>query len=216
MLVKVCCIQNVEEARLCFDLGVDMIGLVADMPSGFRMLEDIQIKEIIEKIDFKISKVLLTSRTKHQDIIAHLKYTKADMVQIVDSVEPLTHSKIKDALPHVKTIQVVHVEDDSAVIEARLFQDVADYILLDSGTPKSKNKTKILGGTGNTHNWDISKQIVASITAPIILAGGLNPDNIVDALSTVQPIGVDVCSGLREPKYLIKDKLQKFTLLAKK
>lgn len=216
MHIKVCCIQSVEEARLCYDQGVNMIGFVSDMPSGFRILEDIQIKTIIDHIDFEIDKVLLTSKIEAQDLINQIKFTGADTVQIVDSVNPIIHIKIKEALPYAKTIQVIHVENEGAIAEANSYQKVADYILLDSGIPKSNRKHKVLGGTGKTHNWKLSEQIVTNLELPVILAGGLNPDNISNAIGRVKPFGVDVCTGLRDPKFLVEKKLRDFIYITKK
>ena len=70
-----------------------------------------------------------------------------------------------------------------------------DEILLDSGQPDSPER--ILGGTGNVHDWSISAEIIQRVPVPVLLAGGLGPDNVADAIRAVQPWGVDICSRLR-------------------
>ncbi len=70
-----------------------------------------------------------------------------------------------------------------------------DAILLDSGNPSLS--TKVLGGTGRAHDWAVSRRIRDSVSVPVFLAGGLNPENVGKAITQVAPFGVDVCSGLR-------------------
>ena len=70
-----------------------------------------------------------------------------------------------------------------------------DAILLDSGNPNLSIKE--LGGTGRTHNWELSRQIVESVDRPVFLAGGLRAENVAAAIRAVRPFGIDVCSGVR-------------------
>jgi phosphoribosylanthranilate isomerase len=79
---------------------------------------------------------------------------------------------------------------------------------LDSGNPNLS--VKELGGTGRTHNWDLSREIRNSISIPLFLAGGLNKDNIRQAIEIVQPFGIDVCSGVRTRGKLDQQKLKDF------
>ena len=86
--------------------------------------------------------------------------------------------------------------------------EFVDAMLLDSGDPNAAIKT--LGGTGNTHNWNISKKIVESVSIPVFLAGGLHSNNVAEAITTVLPFGVDVCSGVRTGGRLDPIKLKSF------
>ena len=101
---------------------------------------------------------------------------------------------------------MVHVYDHSAIQRAIGYASIADNILLDSGKP-SKD---VYGGTGKTHNWNISRAIIKAIDRPVFLAGGLNPQNVHRAVSHVRPSGVDICSGLRSDGRLVESKLQSF------
>ena len=105
-------------------------------------------------------------------------------------------------------MQVIHVLDDSSVEEAIEISEQVDALLLDSGNPNLQ--IKVLGGTGKTHNWLLSRKIVDQSKVPVFLAGGLNPDNVKQALDTVQPFGLDLCSSVRTDKKLDARKLEVF------
>ena len=115
---------------------------------------------------------------------------------------------IREALPALKIVQVIHVTGEESIEQALQVQEYVDYILLDSGNPKAAIKT--LGGTGNTHNWNISRQLVQEVSTPVFLAGGLNAGNVQEAIRMVQPFGVDICSGVRTEGKLHKQKLAEF------
>lgn len=80
-----------------------------------------------------------------------------------------------------------------------------DAILLDSGRPNAE--TKILGGTGKTHDWEISREIARMTDGPIFLAGGINPDKVRKAIESVHPYGIDGCTGVRSDGNLDNRKL---------
>jgi len=206
--VKICCIQSIEEAQIAIDYGVYAIGLVANMPSGPGVIPDEKIKEIAEWSKGKINSVLLTALQNPQAIVEQHNYCKTDFIQLVDSQKISTYEDLKSTIPDVKLIQVIHVLGENSVDEAYLVSNYVDMILLDSGNPKLEKKK--LGGTGIVHDWRISRKIVNNIDLPIFLAGGLNPDNIAEAVDRVKPYGVDVCSGLRNDGSLDIEKLKRF------
>jgi phosphoribosylanthranilate isomerase len=80
-----------------------------------------------------------------------------------------------------------------------------DALLLDSGNPMLA--VKEFGGTGRTHDWDISRRIVEAVGCPVFLAGGLTATNVAEAYATVRPYGLDACSGLRTDGRLDEEKL---------
>lgn len=206
--VKICCISSVEEARLAIHAGADALGLVGKMPSGPGPIDDDLILAIAKTIHPPVSSFLLTSEQSANGIINHLNRTHVNTVQIVDELMEGTYRQIRDALPHLRIVQVIHVTGGESIEQALQINELVDAILLDSGNPKASIKT--LGGTGNTHNWNISKRIVESVTIPVFLAGGLHTNNVVEAISTVQPFGVDVCSGVRTEGRLDTGKLKSF------
>ncbi len=125
-----------------------------------------------------------------------------------DQLETGTHLKLKLALPGINIVQVIHVADEDSILEAIEVSQYIDAILLDSGNQKLE--VKELGGTGRTHDWQISRKIRESIQVPTFLAGGLNSNNVADAIAQVNPFGVDVCSGVRTNGKLDEQKLKSF------
>jgi len=206
--VKICCIQNKAEAFAAIKLGASALGLVSEMPSGPGPIPDKEISEIAAVVPPPIATFLLTSRTDAQQIIRHQKEVKTNTIQIVDRLLTGTYRDIRNALPGIRIVQVIHVVDQSSIEEAiRISADV-DAILLDSGNPNSTIKE--LGGTGRVHNWNISRKIREIVQIPIFLAGGLTPNNVREAIETVEPFGIDVCSGVRTDSKLNLFKLEKF------
>ena len=206
--VKICCISSVEEARLAIHAGADALGLVGKMPSGPGPIDDDLILNIAKIIHPPVSSFLLTSEQSANGIINHLQRTHVNTIQIVDELTEGSYHQIREALPHIRIVQVIHVTGEDSFEQALRVSDLADAILLDSGDPKATIKT--LGGTGNTHNWNISKKIVESVTIPVFLAGGLHSNNVAEAIAMVQPFGVDVCSGVRTGGRLDPIKLKLF------
>ena len=193
---------------MAIDHGASALGLVSDMPSGPGPIPDERIAEIAAVVPPPITTFLLTSRTDAQQIIEHQRKAKTNTIQIVDRLESGTYQDIRNALPGIRIVQVIHVVDESSIEEALRISGEVDAILLDSGNPYLK--VKKLGGTGRTHNWQISRKIREAIDIPIFLAGGLTPNNVREAIQTVEPFGIDVCSGVRTEGKLDVTKLEKF------
>lgn len=206
---KICCISSLDEAKMAIRYGAAALGLVGEMPSGPGVIPDDKIQAIASLVPPPVSTFLLTSRIRASDIIAHHKSTRTTTLQLVDKVRTGSLEQIRDALPAVKLVQVIHVLGESSVQEAKQVAPYVDALLLDSGNPNLKIRE--LGGTGRVHNWEISRQIRESVSIPIFLAGGLRPDNVVQAIRTVKPFGVDICSGLRTDGRLDEHKLAAFT-----
>lgn len=206
--IKICCISSEEEAKMAISFGADALGLVGKMPSGPGPIPDQLIANIVKQIHPPIASFLLTSEQSSEEIIYHVKRVDTNTVQIVDELSIGTYQDIRTALPHLKIVQVIHVQDGSIIENAVRIAREVDALLLDSGNPSGKIKT--LGGTGNIHNWDISKEIVRSVNIPVFLAGGLNSENVRLAIEKVRPFGVDVCSGVRTEGKLDSEKLRSF------
>jgi phosphoribosylanthranilate isomerase len=206
--VKICCISSIEEAQNALKFGADVLGLVAKMPSGPGTVEDDLISEIVKSIPSETTTFLLTPKINPYEIIEHQRLTGTNCIQLVDSVKIEDYKILRENLPNIQLIQVIHVTGEESISEAKRYSEVADIILLDSGNPNLKIKE--LGGTGRVHNWELSCKIVASISKPVFLAGGLKPENIREAIETVKPYGVDLCSGVRTDGKLDLEKLVRF------
>jgi phosphoribosylanthranilate isomerase len=206
--IKICCISSIEEAKLAVIYGASALGLVGPMPSGPGVISNELIFEIAKTIPPPVGSFLLTSETTADNIIAHHKKVQTNTIQIVDALSEGTYRQIKIALPLVKLVQVIHVIDEASVEEAICISEETDALLLDSGNPNLA--VKVLGGTGNTHNWKLSRKIVEQSKVPVFLAGGLKAENVKQAIDEVQPFGLDLCSGVRTNGKLDEEKLEKF------
>lgn len=193
---------------MAIEAGASALGLVAEMPSGPGPIADDLSREIAAAVPPPIATFMLTSRTTAADIIEHHHLTRTNTIQIVDELEGREYAKIRTALPAVKLVQVIHVVGERSVDEAVELVEFVDAILLDSGNPALA--VKELGGTGRRHDWSLSRKIVEAIDKPVFLAGGLNAGNVREAIETVQPFGLDICSGVRTDGKLDAVKLKVF------
>jgi phosphoribosylanthranilate isomerase len=206
--IKICCISSIDEAKMAVAHGASALGLVGPMPSGPGVITDELIFEIAQTVPPPIGTFLLTSETNAEDIITHHQKVLTNTIQIVDALSGGSYQQIKTALPSVKLVQVVHVIDEASVDEAVRMSEGVDALLLDSGNPNLA--VKVLGGTGNTHNWKLSRKIKEQSKVPVFLAGGLKAENVKQAIEEVQPFGLDLCSSVRTDKQLDPYKLEAF------
>lgn len=206
--VKICCISSVSEAQMAVAHGASALGLVGNMPSGPGIISDELIAQIAKSVPPPISTFLLTSETQAEAIIAHPQKVHTTTIQIVDALQEGTYQQIRQALPAIKLVQVIHVIDEQTVEEAIQVSTMVDAILLDSGNPNLQ--VKELGGTGRVHNWTLSRKIRESISIPLFLAGGIKAENVKEAIETVQPFGLDLCSSVRTNGQLDPFKLELF------
>jgi phosphoribosylanthranilate isomerase len=193
--VKVCCIATEQEAGLAVHAGASAIGLVSRMPSGPGPIPEHRIREIAAIVPPGVATFLLTCETTAGPIIAQQRYCGTNTLQLVDEVEPGVHVRLRDALPGISIVQVIHVRSDDSIRQSVEVAPLVDAILLDSGNPSLP--TKVLGGTGRIHDWSLSRKIRDAVDVPVFLAGGLHPGNVHSAIQQVSPFGVDVCSSLR-------------------
>ncbi len=206
--LKVCCIASREEAALAIRHGASAIGLVSAMPSGPGPIDEALIAEIAGSVPPPIATFLLTCAVTAEAIVAQVRRCRTSTIQLVDAVAPAVYGELRLALPGVKLVQVIHVLNEASVGEAQEAASHADALLLDSGNPNLA--VKELGGTGRAHDWRLSRRIVEAVSVPVFLAGGLNPANVREAMASVRPFGIDVCSGLRSDGRLDEAKLAPF------
>jgi len=206
--IKICCIASVEEAWMAIGAGANAIGLVSAMPSGPGPIAEELIAEIAAIVPPGVSSFLLTCLQDATSIIDQQRRLRVNTIQICDRLTSGSYQQIREALPGISLVQVIHVIGPESVDEAIAVAPHVDAILLDSGNQSLAIKE--LGGTGRTHNWTLSRKIREAIEVPLFLAGGLNPGNVADAIREVQPFGIDVCSGLRTEGALDPQKLSDF------
>lgn len=211
--VKVCCISTPAEADMALDEGADVLGLVSAMPSGPGVIGDEEIRAIIARVGTRAPAVLLTCRQSAVEIGEQARMFHPAVLQLVDEVSFGELAALRAAHPAIVVMPVIHVRDRGAIRDARRAGETADLILLDSGNPGAA--VRELGGTGRTHDWLISREIRESVDVPVFLAGGLRADNVAEAIESVRPFGVDVCSGVRERGRLDRTRLRAFMAAAR-
>lgn len=206
--VKVCCMASTDEAATAISAGADALGLVGEMPSGPGPIPDDLARKIASVTPPAVTSVLLTSRTRAGDIAAHVELVRPAAVQIVNHIDESESARLRHLLPGVKILQVVHVEGEAALNFVDTYAPHADAFLLDSG--QLGGAVLELGGTGRVHDWTVSARFVEQSPLPVFLAGGLKPENIGEAIRTVRPYGVDLCTGVRTEGALDETKLRAF------
>ncbi|MGX9730586.1 phosphoribosylanthranilate isomerase [Janthinobacterium aestuarii] len=193
--IKICCIASIDEAQLAIAAGADALGLVAAMPTGPGPIPDARIAQIAAWTPPPVATFLLTSETTAQAIAEHVRATQPSTVQIVGHIDPGEVEKLARLLPHVRRVQVIHVEGPEALDLIPAYAPHVHAFLLDSGRPGAA--VPELGGTGRTHDWSVSARFVRASPRPVFLAGGLDANNVMEALRQVRPYGIDLCSRVR-------------------
>lgn len=225
--IKICCIASADEADVAMAAGASALGLVSAMPSGPGVIDDALIASIathVARQSPQVKTYLLTSRQSAAAIAQQHRACGTTTLQLVDDVPRDELLALRRLLPHVELVQVIHVVDEASVQAAISLsratgpegsggRPLVDKLLLDSGNPNLA--VKELGGTGRVHNWRLSRQIVEASPVPVLLAGGLNPQNVAQALQTVRPHGLDLCSSVRTDGQLDAGKLAVFMAQAR-
>lgn len=206
--VKVCCIASVAESELAIRHGAAALGLVSAMPSGPGPIDEAEIAAITPHVPPGVATLLLTALTDPASIIDQQRRCGTTGIQLVDRLEPAARREIREALPTIQLVQVVHVLGRESVDEALSVSSDVDALLLDSGRPDAS--VKELGGTGRIHDWGVSRAIREAVPVPVFLAGGLNPENVGEAIGAVQPYAVDLCTGIRVDGQLDEARLLAF------
>ena len=193
MRVKICGIRSAEEARLAEAAGAHALGLlVGRVHASPDFLDPERARRLTRAIPPFVVSVLVTHLEDREELLALASEVPTGAVQLHSDLAPGALEELRRLLWPRKLIGKVSVEDDTAIERAREIAPYADAIVLDS----RDRATGRVGGTGRVHDWSISARIVANSAVPIILAGGLTPDNVAQAVRTVRPWGVDVNSGV--------------------
>ena len=188
--------------------GADAIGFVCAVPTSARTIDKHTVAKITAFVPPPIATILLTSELSASGIAQHVEMTGVSTVQILAHLELAESEQLAKLLPVTRRVQVIHVENESALDLIDQYAPHVHAFLLDSGRPKQPNPE--YGGTGRTHDWTISAEFVERSPHPVFLAGGLSVDNVGEAMKAVRPFGVDLCSGVRTGGRLDHGKLRAF------
>ncbi len=193
MRIKFCGTASLADIRCAGAAGCDAVGFIMGVThQSSDVVTPAGAAEMIRRLPLFIEPVAVTHLRETEDLIRLVRESRCTTLQVQDTVEPAELDDVRDALPYVKIIKAVHVMDRSAIATAKRYEPYADALLLDTRTRER------LGGTGIPHDWNISAEIVANSAIPVILAGGLTPENVREAIRKVRPYGVDVHTGVKK------------------
>lgn len=192
MITQIYSIHSIEEAAMCLDAGVDHIGVALD--TGFRCPREVDfptLKSIFDFIRNRAKKVLIIVSADEEPILHYVPLLKPDILHICGNefeANPALVRSLKAMMPGLEIMQAIGIPSEGALEKAEYFASFCDYLILDSIAP---NMTSI-GVAGVTHDWAIDKAIVDAVApCKVIMAGGLGPENVRQAIEAVHPYGVD-------------------------
>ena len=203
--VKICANRNIEDAKMSLDAMADIIGiLVGQEHNSVDFVDKYKAKEINDFVAGHL--------TNADEIIELTKFIGNNVIQLHSDITESEVEKIATMLPNVNLVRLIHISQDGEIVTDYKKIKYADYYLLDS----FNLKTNQVGGTGLTHDWHKSNELIKILNKPTFLAGGLNPENVVEAIKISGPYGVDVNSGCKNEKG-VKDaeKVKQFVYNAK-
>jgi len=194
--VQIAGVSSLEEALAAAAAGADALGLTLRLPSGVHDgLTETKARDLIARLPPFVSSVAITYVRTAREAVELCRYLGVTTLQLHGDFPVGDLRLIRAALPHLKLIRAVHVTGPQAVTHARALERHVDAIILDTYDPETGRG----GATGKTHDWTISRAVVAAVSVPIILAGGLTPENVAEAVAAVSPWGVDVHTGVEDP-----------------
>jgi phosphoribosylanthranilate isomerase len=208
--VKICGITRSEDLAIAVAAGADAVGFLVGVPSSPRNLTLERAEKLLRQVPIFVDSVVVTAPNSIMELVDVCNRLKPTVIQI-HGKEHLEGSEIYERIKDTRLIKTIYVKSSSlnkATIEdSKIF----DAILLDSFTRGQ------YGGTGQVHDWTLSRQIREDVAPmPVILAGGLNPENVQEAILAVQPYAVDVASGVElQPGIKDQKKVRAFVANAK-
>ncbi len=190
VIVKICGITNAADAQLVVDSGADLLGMIVDVPVATpRKIRIEEAEEIAKEIGDAINIVVVLCPGSVNEVEKIVRRIAPFGVQLHGFESTAFLKSVREALPEVKLIKTVHVDEQGTIHGVMPEEDYVDFLLLDTFSAQ-------IGGTGKRHSWAKSREIVADSMIPVILSGGLTPENVAAAIKEVNPYGVDVASGV--------------------
>ncbi len=193
MKVKICGIKTERDLGMAVNAGADAVGFITEVPvDSPRKISLDDASRLISKVPMFVTSVLVIMPENAEQAIQMIHKANPGVVQVHNTLAISELKKIRETgVKLIKTIPVPpNAEAEVLIKQVSELSGVADAVLLDTSLD---GKT---GGTGTPHNWEVSSEIVLHAGMPVILAGGLNPENVNAAVRTVRPYAVDTASGV--------------------
>jgi phosphoribosylanthranilate isomerase len=190
MLVQIYEVQTPEEALALAGLGVDHIGVLVGDGAFPRELSTARTRAIFAAVPPGTKRVALSLSANPEDVARVARETQPDIIQVqaaIDDFSVAMTGALKTQFPEILIMRAIPVIDGASIEIAASYRGVADFLLLDTYDPG----TRQFGALGRTHDWSLSRRIVENASIPVILAGGLGPENVGEAIAAVRPAGVD-------------------------
>lgn len=185
--VKVCGITSETDLEAAVDAGADAVGVITDVPVDTpREVSSERAAELLAAVPPFVAGVLVTMPGEPERTVELAESVNPDVLQLHGTLSAgdLAYLSSKTDTAILKTV------DADSIDAAHRYDDLVDALLVDSTDETGA------GGTGRTHDWDATRELQAEVDSPVVLAGGLTPENVADAIETVSPYGVDVASGV--------------------
>ena len=195
MRAKICGIRTEEDLKAAADSGADAVGFLLGQvhPSKDFILPGTAAR-LVRTLPPWVTPVIVTHLTDPDEILELSDRTGITTLQLHGGSSPEEVQKVRDALPPTgKVIVTLHLDKGTDFVVFKDFYPLADAFLIDS----LDEATGRVGGTGKTNDWELAAKFVAESPLPVILAGGLKPENAADAIRAVHPYGLDANSGLK-------------------
>ena len=190
MIVQIFEVGTPEEASAIAGLGVDHVGVLVGKGAFPREVDFGGARAIFDAVPPGSKKIALTLSPDLSEVVEVVRAVAPDIIHlgtIPSRLLPPEMSRLRKEFPGVEIMRTIPVVDEAAVDLTLQFAPVSDYLLLDTQDPGAPQ----IGATGRAHNWSISRRIVEVSGCRVVLAGGLGPDNVADAVRRVRPYGVD-------------------------
>ena len=194
MHIQMAGIRNKEDALMCVDCGVDIIGLlVGQAHTSDDFITKEQAREIKLSLPKNIKTTLITHLEKASEIIEIADFIDVDYIQLHSHLPETEVEIIHKALPNKKLLRLIHIDSNGTILNDINKIQFVDFYFTDS----INTKTNQVGGTGLIHDLKTDRTLVEKLDKPVFIAGGLTPSNVAEAVKFCRPHGVDVNSGCR-------------------
>ena len=199
MRVKICGLTDLAQAKAIANLGATDLGFIC-VSSSPRYITPFNIQTIVRQLPPNLKKIGVFANATPQEIMAVVSMATLTGVQLHGEESPQFCHDFKILMPQVELIKAIRIKDAEALATVKLYENYVDVLLLDAYHPQ------MLGGSGKTINWDLLTGFAPNV--PWLLAGGVTPDNVLQALTHIKPSGIDLSSGVeRSPGHQDLDKV---------